>query len=130
MFVRSLVVGLVIVLAPATQAADVLSQVPRDALGVVVLRNLPQSDAKAAQLLKALGTPLPGPLAMLKSIAGIDAGFDRQRDVMLVLLPPGNNSAQFHLAVWLPVSDYDALVRSLEGDPERDRKSTRLNSSH
>ena len=46
-------------------------------------------------------------------------GLDHERDLLLVLLPPEHNSRQFHLAVWLPVNDYDALVRSLEGDPER-----------
>ena len=96
-----------------------LTVVPRDALAIVVLRNLSQSDAKAGKLLAALGTPLPGPLTMIKSIAGIESGLDSTRDLMFVLLPPANNSEQYHLAVWLPTSDYDALVRSLEGDPER-----------
>ena len=96
-----------------------LTVVPRDALAIVVLRDLSQSDAKAGKLLAALGTPLPGPLTMIKSIAGIESGLDSTRDLMFVLLPPANNSQQYHLAVWLPTSDYDALVHSLEGDPER-----------
>ncbi len=119
MSVLTLTFGILLGFARATQAADVLDEVPRDALGVVVVRDLSQSDAKAAKLLTALGTKLPGPLAMLQSIAGIETGLDDKRDLLLVLLPTGNNSTQFHLAVWLPTSDYDALVRSLEGDPER-----------
>ena len=115
---------LLLALATATRASDVLDsdvlkQVPRDALGLVVVRNLSQADAKAGKVLGAIGSRLPGPLALLKSIAGLDAGLDQGRDLLVVLLPPQNNSRQFHLAVWLPVQDYDALVRSLDGDPQR-----------
>jgi len=70
-------------------------------------------------VLGALGSRLPGPLAFLRSIAGLDAGLDTRRDLLVALLPPENNSRQYHLAVWLPIKDYDALVRSLDGDPQR-----------
>ncbi len=96
-----------------------LDEVPHDALGIAVVRNLSQADADAGKVLGALGSRLPGPLAFLKSIAGLDAGLDLRRDLLVVLLPPENDSRQFHLAVWLPVSDYDALVQSLDGDPGR-----------
>jgi hypothetical protein len=116
--------SLLVALTTAVRANDsldgnVLGQVPRDALGIVVVRNLSQVDAKVGKVLGAVGSRLPGPLALLKSIAGLDAGLDLRRELLVVLLPPQNNSRQFHLAVWLPVRDYDALVHSLDGDPGR-----------
>jgi len=112
---------LVVLLAapPAARAASVLEQVPRDALGLALVRNLSQVDAKAGKVLGALGSRLPGPLALLKSIAGLDAGLDLRRELLVVLLPPDDDSRQLRLAVWLPVKDYDQLVRSLDGDPQR-----------
>lgn len=98
---------------------EVLQQVPRDALGLIVVHNLSEADSKAGKTLGALGSRLPGPLALLKSIAGIQAGLDERRDLMIVLLPPEQESARLSLALWLPVEDYDALVHSLDGDPGR-----------
>lgn len=103
----------------AARAADVLHEVPRDALGFAVIRQLDGVEGKAEKVLESLGSAPAGPLALLKAIGGIEAGLDAERDLLVVLLPPENNSRQFHLAVWLPVSDYSALVDSLEGDPER-----------
>lgn len=96
-----------------------LQQVPNDALGFLIVRNLAATDAKARNLFDALQIRLPGPMTMLRATAGIQAGLDRQQDMLVAMLPPENDSRQFHLAVWLPVSDYDALIRSLDGDPER-----------
>ncbi len=99
--------------------SDILNQVPRDALAIAVVRNISQADARTGTVLSAIGSRLPGPLAFLRSLTGIDAGLDTRRDLMIALMPPANSSRQFHLAVWLPVNDYDALVRSLDGDPQR-----------
>jgi hypothetical protein len=109
-----------LLVAPAVSgAAELLDQVPRDALGFAVVHNLSQADARAGKVLAELGSRLPGPLALLKSAAGLDAGLDLQRDLLVVLLPAENNSRQYELALWLPIQDYDALVRSLDGDPQR-----------
>lgn len=105
--------------AAAACAAEVLDQVPHDALGFVVVRNLSQTDARVGQALGAAGSRLPGPLALLKSTTNFDAGVDLRRDMLVVLLPSADDSQQYHLAVWLPVDDYEALVRSLDGDPAR-----------
>jgi hypothetical protein len=118
----TLLTGLIaslLVTAASCAAASVLDQVPRDALGVIVVRNLSEADAKGARLLSTLGVPLPGPLTLLDSFAGVGAGLDPARDLLIVLLPSENDVQPFHVALWLPVADYDALVRSLEGDPQR-----------
>jgi hypothetical protein len=116
-----LLVSLSILIATAqiATAADVLQQVPRDALGFAVVRDLGRFDARATKLMGAAQVALPGPLLLVRTATGIGDGLDPARDALLVLLPPQNNSEQFHLAMWLPVRDYDALVRSLEGDPSR-----------
>src|SRR5882672_7923002 len=105
--------------ATIAQAASVVDQVPRDSLGFVVVRNLLQTDAKVAKAARALRVAIPAPLTMIKTMTGVSSGVDLQRDLLLVMLPPENSSRQFHLAVWLPVKDYDALVHSLDGDPQR-----------
>lgn len=118
---RTVAVGFVLTLFALAHAecAELLDQVPRDALGFVVVRNLAETDAKAGLVLGAAGSRLPGPLALLKSIAGIQAGLDERRDMMVVLLPSAGDPISFSLALWLPVADYDALVHSLDGDPGR-----------
>jgi hypothetical protein len=108
-----------LVMTTAARAADVLNEVPRDALGFAVIRQLDGVEGKAEKVLESLGSAPAGPLALLRAIGGIEAGLDAERDLLVVLLPPENNSRQFHLAVWLPVKDYSVLVDSLEGDPER-----------
>lgn len=100
-------------------AADVLEQVPSDALGVVVVRQLSSFDVNTSQMLRTTWSQMPGPLAALRSVLGVGPGLDQERDVLLVVLPPERDSERHHLAVWLPVSDYEAFVRSLDGDPQR-----------
>jgi hypothetical protein len=110
----------VLLTAASTAVADsIVDQVPQDALGFGVVRNLSQADARIAKAMSALRAPLPAPLAMIKTMTGVSAGLDPGRDLLVVMLPPENESRAFHLAVWLPVKDYDALVRSLDGDPQR-----------
>ena len=66
--------SLLLLAAATARAEDVLQQVPRDALGFLVVRNLDSADAKATRLFKALRARLPGPLAMLRTTAGVHAG--------------------------------------------------------
>jgi hypothetical protein len=118
-FSIGLSLSLLLMLSGPTLAASLIDQVPRDALGFTLVRNLSQADAKIAKSVSDLRLPLPSPLALIKSLTGIGAGLDSQRDLLLVMLPSENDSRPFHLAVWLPVQDYGELVRSLDGDPER-----------
>ncbi len=111
--------ALLLVVATPAAAMNVLRQVPRDALGLAVIRNLAEADAKTGKLLEFLGVRSAGPLALINSIAALDAGLDQRRDLLVVLLPPEDNARKIQLAVWLPVKNYDALVRSLDGDPDR-----------
>src|SRR3972149_1048917 len=58
-------------LAAPLRAAEVLDQVPRDALGLVVVRKLAQSDARIGQLFRDARVNLPGPLGMLEVFGGV-----------------------------------------------------------
>jgi hypothetical protein len=111
--------SLVLAAALPALASPIVNQVPRDALGFLLVRNLTQTDAKIAKAVNDLRLPLPSPFTIIKSLTGVSNGIDSDRDLLVVMLPPENNSRPFHLAVWLPVKDYDALVRSLDGDPQR-----------
>ncbi|MEX0612594.1 MAG: hypothetical protein WD738_24030 [Pirellulales bacterium] len=98
----------------AIRAADVQQNVPADALGFVVVKNLAATDAKVQQLLKRIEAPLPGPLAFVKAATGVSAGLDPQGDLLFVVLP-GAAADKPQFAIWLPVRDYDQLMASLGG---------------
>ena len=57
---------LALAVAPAALAVDVLEQVPRDALGFVVVRNLARTDARVSRLIATVKVALPGPLMMIR----------------------------------------------------------------
>jgi hypothetical protein len=109
-------IGLLAATRPTT-GADVLQNVPRDALGFVVIRNLSASDQKVQRLISNLQTEAIGPLAFLRLTAGIGAGLDTAGDFLLAVLPSKNGAEKPEFCVWLPVSDYDRLLSSLSGRP-------------
>jgi hypothetical protein len=100
-------------------AETVVDQVPRDALGFAFVGHLGETDAKLTKATGALRLLLPAPLTIVQRATGIGPGVDLDRDLLVALLPASDSSRPFHLAMWLPVKDYDALVRSLDGDPQR-----------
>lgn len=101
----------------ASRGSDVLQNVPPDALGFVVIRNIAKTDAKLAQLIKAFQSEFPGPLAFLKLATGVGEGLDPQGDFLLAVLPGEGAADQPRFGVWLPVSDYARLVGALDGTP-------------
>lgn len=93
-------------------AADILSQVPPDSLAFAVVRNLSTVDSKVGQLSSTLRRNLPRPLQFLHDFTGIQQGLDPAGDLLLVLLPErGDGKLQF--AVWIPVTNFDQLLASL-----------------
>ena len=108
---------LLLALAPAiTRAADILQEVPRDALGFVVLHNLSGVDAKVAQLSTQLDRGLPRPLAFLKELTGISDGLNPNGDFLLAFIRSVDaNASHPEFCVYLPVADYDRFIQSLNG---------------
>ncbi len=105
-------------LATTIFAADVLQHVPHDALGFVVIKNLAATDTKVDRLLKTLNSPYPSPLVFLKAVTGIDEGVNAQGEFMLAVLPgAGDDDSAPQFAVWLPISDFDSMLKSLDATP-------------
>jgi hypothetical protein len=99
----------------AARAGDILEQVPGDALGFVVVHNLAAVDSKVEHVAAMLGRDIPRPLVFLKQITGIADGLNSQGDFLLALLPAGqvHTGEYSRYAVWLPVSDYDRLLKTV-----------------
>ncbi len=111
----SIVLCFLLIVAPATgRAADILSQVPSDALGFVLVHNLSSADTKVAQLAAILQRSIPRPLTFLKEFAGIGAGLNPEGDFLLAFFPASVGSEEsLKFCVWLPVADYDRFLNSL-----------------
>jgi hypothetical protein len=106
---------LLLVSSAAYGGADVLQNVPQDALGFVVVKNLSATDGKIAQLFKTLGVEFPAPLAFLQATAGALEGIDPQGDFLLTVLPDAETTGrQSQFCVWLPVRDYARFVAALD----------------
>lgn len=113
----------------ASRAAEVLNNVPDDALGFVLARNLIASERKMVQLLGNMQLPPISPLTYLHEFLGLReartsdgkpakwaaASLDTKGDVLLVVLPPQADGDWPQIGVWLPVSNYDQFVSALDG---------------
>lgn len=110
--------ALALVVSPlACRAADVVEFVPPTAFGYVVVRNFGAVDAKAQRLASLLQLPEVKPLTLLRQATGINEGLDLHGDVLVALLRNRQEPFQFEYGVWLPVSNYDELLKSLGGTP-------------
>ncbi len=108
----------------ASAPAQVLQQIPSDALVVVKLKNLQAINDKAAALSKQFGlvemTPDAGdPLGALLGKANLGAGIDKGGDAAIAVLNGDLNAAEPSAIALIPVSDYAAFVGSF-GDPKKD----------
>jgi hypothetical protein len=107
--------ALIASLAPSLRAADVLEQVPPEALGFVIINDLAKTDVKVAQLVERLNLPYMPPLVFLKAVTGIDKGLNENGQFLFAMLPgPSGDNSSPQFAVWLPVADYDVLLKSLQ----------------
>jgi hypothetical protein len=112
---RGLALLTLLILAPtASRGANILAEVPSDALGFVLIHNLSSADTKIAQLGTLLQRNIPRPLAFLKEFAGIAEGLNADGDCLLAMFPgSGGNDESLQFCVWLPVTDYDRFLSSL-----------------
>ncbi len=117
-FCSTLLLTLFVLTAGVARGADVLEEVPGDALGFVILHNLAEVDAKVERLGSALNRDLPQPLGFLKDFTGVGDGLDPHGDFLLALVPAvDEHDAQPKFCVWLPVADYDQLINSVGAAP-------------
>lgn len=105
--------------APAAQG-QVLDQVPSDALVVLKIKNLDQTNKKVAKFAKGLGLDQmhagwADPLGMLEEQANLGKGVNRAGDLAIAFLDPdkfGGPDKSFVAVV--PVSDFRGFVGNFE----------------
>ncbi|MEX2317220.1 MAG: hypothetical protein WD669_08715 [Pirellulales bacterium] len=107
-----------VAIAAGGRAADVLDNVPPDALGLLVVRDLQAVDAKIRES-KLVPASLNGPLALLQLVLGPNNGIDPRGDYLLAVLSSDESLEKSPLCVWLPIGDYDRFARALGGDPRQ-----------
>lgn len=106
--------------SPAWAADEVLSVVPSDALGFVVVNRLGETDAKVQQLSQQMQVPMPGPLALLKAKAELADGLDEEGSAAVLLMPGAEADANPIGIVVMPVGDYQALLDQYETEEVTD----------
>src|SRR5205814_3135471 len=105
--------------------AQVLDQVPEQALVVVKVTNLQGFSTKLGKLctdlqIVAQVPPLADPLGALQEKLKMQNGLDKSGDAVFAFLDPGvtdGNEEESVLLLW-PVSDYKAFVANFEGAKE------------
>ena len=106
--------------------AQVMDQIPSDALVVIKINHLQETDTKVSNLLQTLGVTdlvptMKDPLATLETQLGIGPGMDTKKDAAAVILNGNMDKPQPPFVLLLPVSDYKAFLGSVttvrtEGD--------------
>ena len=112
---RHLIVSLSVVVtffaACGLRAADLIDEVPNDALGFVYAHNLAAVDAKIGQLSATIQHNLPRPLELARQVTGVREGIKTDGDFLVVLFPEsGDNGGPIRFCVWVPVVDYDRFL--------------------
>jgi hypothetical protein len=112
---RRVIFIFVLLFAPsAARAADVLSEVPNDVLGFVVVHHLSTADAKAKWLSLELRNNAFSPLAFLKTVTNVQDGLNLEGDFLLAVYPdPRGDKSRSRFGVWLPVTDYARFAKSI-----------------
>jgi hypothetical protein len=103
--------------APPPAQAQVMDQVPSDALVVLRIKNLDQANKKVAKFAKGLGLDQmdprwADPLGALEQEAKVGKGVNRGGDLAVAFLDPdkfGGNPEQ-SIVVLVPVSDYKGFL--------------------
>jgi hypothetical protein len=100
--------------------ADVLDQVPPDALMVVKVNDLQQTSQRLGKLARDLGLaamfpPASDPLAALKQQLGLQAGLNDAGDAAFVFVSPEKAGDGEPVYVLLPVQDYNAFIGNFAG---------------
>jgi hypothetical protein len=100
-------------------AQDVLDNIPRDAAGVLVIRNFEALHEKVGQLsAPAIGGVVQSVFNLLTATVDRGQGLDRRGQFMLVALADDGRLVDSPLCLWLPVRDYGRFVRGLGGNPD------------
>ena len=110
-------VALAIFVAPPAARAQVLQQVPGDALVVIKINKLKPTSDKIATFAKKLGLDqvqpnFADPLGSAQKKMGITQGLDPNGEAAIVIANGNMNGQEPPLMVLFPVTDYNAFLRN------------------
>ena len=98
---------------------DALKVVPEKASAFVIVNNLGELNNKIETLAKRLGTPLPfSPLEKIKSELGVVNGLNTKGSLLVALILEEGADIRPIPLVYVPVTDYAAFLKGLNGRPE------------
>lgn len=117
---RAVALAAAFFLSATTARAQVLQQVPADALVVLKVKSLQSVSEKSAVLAKQWGLvemnpDLADPIGTVAKKAGWNAGFDKSGEAAIVLLNGDLNADKPPVIGLFPVSDYDAFIKNFDG---------------
>ena len=118
----------ILFLAPRAARAQVLQQVPSDALVVIKINKLRPVSDKVAAFAKKLGLDqaqpaMANPLAELEKRSGISQGIDENGEAAIVFANAAMDQEQPPLMLLLPVSDYNAFLKNFANAKTEDQIS-------
>jgi hypothetical protein len=116
---RSIAVSVAwLLLAAPALAADPLTVIPDDALGLAVINNLADTSARVQKVAEKMQLPVPELLPMAQLYTGVQQGLDDKGTLAVAMFPGGDENATWAsmVAVFVPVSDYKAFVAQLQPD--------------
>ncbi len=106
----------VFVLPLSVVGQEVLQQIPKEALGFVLVQNLTEASDKFEELLEPFQVTFPAPLTFARSVSGLDAGLDESGDLVIALLPGEGRDTPVQPMVLVPISDYQEFATSINAD--------------
>jgi hypothetical protein len=98
--------------------AQVLQNVPTDALVVIKIKNLQDVSTKLADLSKQWGLTnirpeLNDPLGTLLTVGGLGPGLNKNGEAAIAIMKPANGANEPDVVVLVPVSDFKAFSGAL-----------------
>ena len=119
-FLRTVICCVLIVFPAAMAAADdVLKLVPDNALGVVVVNRVGETNEKLKALALRLKAPPLDFLSTAKLTLGLQEGLDEKESVALAAVPSTPDGVPV-TTVFLPTADYVAVLKRLKADTGAD----------
>jgi len=101
----------------AATVDPVLKAIPDDALAFAMINDLAKTDSSISKLATLVQAPAPSGLSMLKSMAGIQEGFDENGSAAIALMPDKSaEGAKPFPVIYLPVTDYKKFIAAFKPD--------------
>ncbi|MBN1853815.1 MAG: hypothetical protein JW829_13870 [Pirellulales bacterium] len=112
----SIFVTIIMVASTMAAADNVLSHIPKDAYGFLVIHNMESTSAKIEKILDQFNVPL-SLLQLFIEKTGLGEGINQKGDLLVALLPGKLEGNEPGPAILLPVTDYADLAKVTGADP-------------